>query len=613
MKRFHLLSAGMTTALVALLSFSACSGDDGGSESPKEIEKTNVQGIIEKGPFVQGSKVTLYELNADLSQTGKSFKTQTNSDLGGFSFGTPIQLSSQYVELETSGYFYNEVKGELSASQITLNALSDLSNRSTINVNLITHLEYERVKHLVQEGKTFSAAKTQAEKELLTCFAITDIITSPEDVSITDNSKNSAMLLAISTIMLYDKSEAEFSEFIAKFSTDFADNGEIDNDLLRTTIAEGENHAHPSEVIEKMQQFYEQKGVTLKCDDFSRFIDFNGDGVIDENDGEDLEEIAPTYVAEETFFGTEANAQSVLASAYAQTALFEAYQLTIEAVRLGKIDGSAYGINLSNPSDATIQKAWEAAYTAVQRTHMMIYALQHSHFGYDSSPYLAEAYALRAFLGYNLTVLWGNVPYVDETRGYEYREDYLQTYGRQYEQREVLQFALDAAMNAVGFYQHTGSASTFSSSPTFHLADKSCQLLQAEIEQTLNSPDGAYWSLNNMGDFGSNDCFFIADDAEIEWPLAYKQNLYRAGKQPIYDAEYLQHLTEEANAYNEQVDKNVVAENWLNATNRYGVWAALKRLGVAQSMTGCQAHELLLPIPTRELLTNPSLRQNAGY
>ena len=220
---------------------------------------------------------------------------------------------------------------------------------------------------------------------------------------------------------------------------------------------------------------------------------------------------------------------------------------------------------------------------------------------------------MRAFLGYNLAVLWGNVPYVDEMRGYEYREDFLQTYGRQYEQRELLQFALDAAMNAVGFYQHSESTNTFFSNPAFHLSGKSCQLLQAEIEQTLNYPDGAFGVLKNMGDFGSNDCFFMADNAEIEWPLAYKQNLYRAGKQPIYDAEYLQHLSDEANAYSENSNEEVIAEKWFNAPNLYGVWAALKRMGVAQSMTGCQSHELLLPIPSRELMTNPSLRQNSGY
>lgn len=135
---------------------SACSSDESNNETPKSVEKSNVQGTIEKGPFVQGSKVMLYELDANFGQTGKSFRTQTVSDLGAFSFDSPIQLSSQYVELETSGYFYNEVKGKLSASQITLNAISDVSNRNTVNVNLITHLEFERVKRLIREGKNFS-------------------------------------------------------------------------------------------------------------------------------------------------------------------------------------------------------------------------------------------------------------------------------------------------------------------------------------------------------------------------------------------------------------------------------------------------------------------------
>lgn len=61
----------------------------------------------------------------------------------------------------------------------------------------------------------FSQAKEQAEKEILKTFAITDKISTPEKVSLTDNSKDAAILLAISSIMLYDKSEAEFSEFTA--------------------------------------------------------------------------------------------------------------------------------------------------------------------------------------------------------------------------------------------------------------------------------------------------------------------------------------------------------------------------------------------------------------
>jgi len=140
---------------------------------------------------------------------------------------------------------------------------------------------------LVKDGKSSSDAKKQAEKELLACFAITDEMVSPEGISITDNNKNSAILLAITTVMLYGKNEAEFSEFIAKFSSDFADNGKIDNSIIRATIVEGEKNAHPKDVIERMKEFYADKGTVIECNDFSCFIDFNGDGVIDENDKED--------------------------------------------------------------------------------------------------------------------------------------------------------------------------------------------------------------------------------------------------------------------------------------------------------------------------------------
>ena len=94
-------------SLALQITFTACSSDQNDEDEIKPVVKTEVSGNIEKGPFVQGSKVTLYELDANLSQTGKTFRTQTNNDLGAFTFDTPMQLNSQYVELETSGYFYN--------------------------------------------------------------------------------------------------------------------------------------------------------------------------------------------------------------------------------------------------------------------------------------------------------------------------------------------------------------------------------------------------------------------------------------------------------------------------------------------------------------------------
>jgi hypothetical protein len=45
----------------------------------------------------------------------------------------------------------------------------------------------------------------------------------------------------------------------------------------------------------------------------------------------------------------------------------------------------------------------------------------------------------------------------------------------------------------------------------------------------------------------------------------------------------------------------------------YGYWAALKRMGKAQEVTGCFDYELLMPIPYIDILQNPNLSQNPNY
>ena len=136
--------------------FVAC-GDDGSSATSEQtpvvsIEKKSISGISQKGPFVEGSSVKLYELRSkDYALTGKNFTGKINSNDGKFSLSS-VTLSSQYALLEANGYFRNEVTGKKSRGTITLNALTDLSDREKVNVNLLTHLEYERALYLIGTG-----------------------------------------------------------------------------------------------------------------------------------------------------------------------------------------------------------------------------------------------------------------------------------------------------------------------------------------------------------------------------------------------------------------------------------------------------------------------------
>ena len=149
---------GAIFTIILFIFFMSCDKDES-KDIVRPVSKENIQGKTEKGPFVTGSKVTLYELDAQLRQTGKNiFTTETTDDIGSFTFDSKMELSSQFVEVEINGYFFNEYKNSLSDSQIKLNAITDVSGRNKINVNILTHLEYKRIKKLVAGGVNFSNA-----------------------------------------------------------------------------------------------------------------------------------------------------------------------------------------------------------------------------------------------------------------------------------------------------------------------------------------------------------------------------------------------------------------------------------------------------------------------
>lgn len=215
-------------------------GAGGATEETKGIAITDkeVAGVSQKGPFLTGSLVHLYELNGiDFIQTGKSFAGKTNSDKGDFSI-SKINLKSQYALLEAHGYYRNEVTGSKSVSQITLNAVTDLENRDRVNINLLTHLAYERIRELVQSDEDVSAAKEQSEKEVFSSFYITGDFAQFEDMDIFNGGEGDAALLAISVLMQGARSEAELSELLALYANDVAVDGTWDDEELKVDIAD---------------------------------------------------------------------------------------------------------------------------------------------------------------------------------------------------------------------------------------------------------------------------------------------------------------------------------------------------------------------------------------
>jgi hypothetical protein len=232
--RTKLAKIAFTAALALATAFTlSCSGDDkspgnnpAGGESEAKITKSKISGVSQKGPFVEGSTATLYELDGDFNQTGRSFRDIIADNKGSFEI-RGVELISPYAMLEASGYYRNEVTGELSKSPITLFAIADLREKDNVNVNILTHLEYYRVLNLVENsGKSVAEAKKQAQREILAVFGIdSDGFKNSEDMSIFGTSEGDAALLAISVLLQGDLGEGEFSQRLTNFAQGIKENG----------------------------------------------------------------------------------------------------------------------------------------------------------------------------------------------------------------------------------------------------------------------------------------------------------------------------------------------------------------------------------------------------
>ncbi|MBR3850774.1 MAG: collagen-like protein, partial [Fibrobacter sp.] len=204
------------------------------------ISLNQVSGVTQKGPFLSGSKVLVREMEdgRTLTQTGNSFNGKILNDNGEFRINARM-LVSQYVMLEATGYYRNEVTGKNSNSELTLFAITDVNDRNVVNVNLLTHLEYERVIYLVTQKKMkVRAAKKQAQKEIFALIGVdaTDFSNS-EDLNIAGSSDADAALLAFSIILQGDRSESELSELLTKISTDMEKDGTWDDSTTRMELA----------------------------------------------------------------------------------------------------------------------------------------------------------------------------------------------------------------------------------------------------------------------------------------------------------------------------------------------------------------------------------------
>ena len=244
------------------------------------LEYSASSGVAQKGPLIRGSGVTVQELSKSLAPTGKQYSFQINSDLG--TFEPNAKFTSQYVSVAASGYFFNESSGLVSDGPIGLYGLSDLSSESSLNVNLLTTLAYQRTQVLItQSAMSFKEARAQAEGEVLTALGIRKgtIQTAFGSLDIAAGTDGARALASVSSLFAHGNTAGNLSQLIANFQSDLADDGEIGNAATRATLAASARAINPVQVADNLNRRYASTNAYFMPADISNWIDQEGDGL----------------------------------------------------------------------------------------------------------------------------------------------------------------------------------------------------------------------------------------------------------------------------------------------------------------------------------------------
>lgn len=266
---------------IAAIGLASCS--DSKDEIDEEFIQTPhiIKGKVEKGPLVRGSQIDMRTLDKSMVPTGNSYTTTIENNTGDFNYGS-LKVNSPYAKLTADGYFFNEVNGGLSNSTIRLDAIVDLSDNTTVNVNVLTHLKSQRINYLVtNEHKSFKDANNQAQRELLTQFGLQEYASKDaSQYSITSGDDAAGVLIAVSSLVLSDRSEAEVVEFLSLLTNEFSTTGTFSN-KTKERFKSTRNYLNGKldQIQYNIKSRYQDLGYDVNVKDLAYYFDWDNDGI----------------------------------------------------------------------------------------------------------------------------------------------------------------------------------------------------------------------------------------------------------------------------------------------------------------------------------------------
>lgn len=649
MRKLYLLSG----LLISFCTFMACSDNKDGLEPPPAPDPVPgmlcfIDGYAELGAFRHNSKVAFYPLDKELARPDEPACTdELSSDMGAYELSERMILQNVFFEVEVTGTFFNGVKNDYSESQVTMRAINHVGTpfermRSInhynelppTNINILTQLTSARILTLIKKNidnkaeesslEIFQKASKQAMDELMMAFSIKDYHPDiPSHISFLNFNQDAGMMAAISAIILESVGEEFLNNFFNEWDKDFAENGRIDNDVILETISNGQQEVESVRVQENLQTFYMNYKENISFPPFWQFIDRNGDGVIDENDKPESSEITPgeLVLSEEQCIILLEKINKHF-DRYLQTeSVWEANICGL----IGPIPG--YPTTLA-PERREVYEIWETAYSTIRQCNLLIHLLTTKEHTYDIKPYIGTAYTIQSQIYLSLTQLFGDVPYM--TPENFNNMDYISRITRS-PVKTIYTQLLEVLKN------YSTALPSANEQHAYLVSSEALQLLMAgmcaetgeyaEAGKYLDSMEGNYlsdfiWKVDNNKNLAENrplyekymsSAYHVIYSTGVRHLL--KAEICLASNKVAEASEALKHINTDWEGSNDatKVKMCLVASAEKLMGKRFGYFALLKRMGIAKERLRIEEFQLLLPIPLREIDSNPNIKQNPGY
>ena len=251
---------------------------DSSSVEEYAIKNMTLTGVAQKGPFIDGS-VWVGEVDCEtLRRTSgdeKFWNARIDMENGVYNVEN-LNMASSCAKIKVEGYYLDEHTGAKSKKEVLLHAFVNLENRSTVNINVFTQLEYDRIMYLVEEKKMpVAEAKALAKKEILALFDIKDDIGDFADLDILKPGDGNAALLAAS-VLLTAQTESEKNAHLT-YSVDslrksYTKTGEWDAEM-KTKIANWAHSAKENGQLETIRKNIAGWEYTESVPEFEKYVE----------------------------------------------------------------------------------------------------------------------------------------------------------------------------------------------------------------------------------------------------------------------------------------------------------------------------------------------------